>query len=568
MPIDLIRAPGHDRRRSLGWLAVRWIEALCIHGPGDVVGRRMHLAFPDAIPLSNELVELLVDSYALDASGRRLYDSVFYSRPKGANKSGLAAWIACFEALGPARFDGFAEGGEVYEFLGFRYVYEKGEPMGRPVTYPFLRVMATEEKQASNVYDALQYNLEHGPLRMAFDRAGDIGNQRVILPDGGEIRADTASSAAKDGGRETWVCFDETHLYYTQQLIQMYETVTRNLAKRDAAQPWSFEPTTMYEPGRGSIAELAHEEAREIMVGTAKASRLLFNHRYAALDTNQDDDVSFEAGLRDAYGDAADYMDIRGIIDRRRSKRASPAYTAQFFLNQATQSGGKAIDITKWQANKREGVVIPHGSPITLGFDGSRTDDSTALKATDLRTGFQWTMGLWEKPENPKAADKWEVDEFDVDATVERAFRDYRVVRFYGDPSKWETAMSRWAGRYNHEEDESKAVVIKWPVQLHKRTAIAIKAYTNAIHDGDMTHDGNPRSEQHAANAYREVQNFRDDDGSPLWLVRKERPMSPRKIDDFYAGVLSWQARLDAIAAGALVEDGPSVYEERGLTIL
>ena len=35
-----------------------------------------------------------------------------------------------------------------------------------------------------------------------------------------------------------------------------------------------------------------------------------------------------------------------------------------------------------------------------------------------------------------------------------------------------------------------------------------------------------------------------------MWLIRKERSDSPKKIDAAIAAVLSWEARRDAIASG------------------
>jgi hypothetical protein len=52
------------------------------------------------------------------------------------------------------------------------------------------------------------------------------------------------------------------------------------------------------------------------------------------------------------------------------------------------------------------------------------------------------------------------------------------------------------------------------------------------------------------------------EDGEPLFVIVKERPMSPLKIDFAVAGVLSWQARQDALALGVKPEAG-SVYDER-----
>ncbi|CAO0836172.1 hypothetical protein SMICM17S_07179 [Streptomyces microflavus] len=88
----------------------------------------------DPVRHGDEYTGFVVDCYAVDDNeGRLLYDSAFFSRPKGCDKSGLGARVGLFEALGPARFAGWAEGGEVYRDpwgLGFEYTYEPGEPMG------------------------------------------------------------------------------------------------------------------------------------------------------------------------------------------------------------------------------------------------------------------------------------------------------------------------------------------------------------------------------------------------------------------------------------------------------
>jgi hypothetical protein len=64
--------------------------------------------------------------------------------------------IECFEALGPCRFDHWAEPGEVSDW---GYEYEEGEPVGKPLTYVEALNVATEEGQAGNTYDAVYYML-------------------------------------------------------------------------------------------------------------------------------------------------------------------------------------------------------------------------------------------------------------------------------------------------------------------------------------------------------------------------------------------------------------------------
>ena len=532
---ERVLAEGHDRNRSLGRLGVRWMEHFLLHGPGDIQGSTLR-----EIPLSAELLGHTLDVYALDGEGKRLYDSVFYSRPKGADKSGHAARIGLFEALGPCRFAGWAQGGEVYEWMDFRYVYDAGEPMGRPVVYPFLRVMATEEGQTGNVYDSIYYNLREGPLREALKHPDDAGLTRIFLPDGAGagIYPSTASSASKDGGKETWCDFDETHLYILPELHRMYATVRRNMTKRRDAEPWSYETSTMYEVGRGSVAEKSHEWAGK------SPARFLFDHRQAPRDINLDDDEAVIAGLKDAYGDAASYMPLDRILTEIRDPRNELQDSIRYFLNQAHASTSNAFDLALWESLATKDYTVAPKSLVTLGFDGARRRDTTALVGTEVATGYQWVLGVWARPENADA--EWAVDEDDVNAVLAEAMRTFNVWRLYADPPYWETAISRWAGQYGDK------VVVEWYTNSYRRMAFALRAYSNAMADGDLSHDGSVLFAQHIANARRREMSFYDDEGKPLWIIEKERTGSPLKIDIAMAGALSYQAALDAVASGAL----------------
>lgn len=211
MPRTLVRAhTDADRSRSLGWLAVAWLEHFCVHGPGDVQG--------EPVRHGDEFTGFIVDCYAVGehpSNNHLLHDSSFFSRPKGCDKSGLAARLALFEALGPCRFAGWAVGGEVYTDpwnLGFRYVYAPGEPMGKPVRAPYVRCLATEEGQTSNVFDTIHYNLTGDPddaeaPLLSYVPGVDVGVDKVLLPGRGQIRISTASSSSKDGGKETFAVF-------------------------------------------------------------------------------------------------------------------------------------------------------------------------------------------------------------------------------------------------------------------------------------------------------------------------------------------------------------------------
>jgi hypothetical protein len=63
----------------------------------------------------------------------------------------------------------------------------------------------------------------------------DVGQTRTFLPDGGKIQPITAKAVSKEGGRESFAAFDESHLFITPELHRLHDT---NAAKRKVAEPW------------------------------------------------------------------------------------------------------------------------------------------------------------------------------------------------------------------------------------------------------------------------------------------------------------------------------------------
>jgi len=78
-------------------------------------------------------------------------------------------------------------------------------------------------------------------------------------------------------------------------------------------------------------------------------------------------------------------------------------------------------------------------------------------------------------------------------------------------------------------------------------------SYAAAIRAGDTTHSDDRVFAAHIANAHKFTLPAKDDQTppQPLWIIQKDGPTSPRKVDAAWAGAASWMARLDAVAAGA-----------------
>ncbi|WP_240322242.1 hypothetical protein [Micromonospora aurantiaca] len=494
-----------------------WIEKYCCHGPGDIAG--------EPIDMDKEWLKFLVECYRIDpVTGRRVYDEAVLSRPKGRAKSELAGWIGVAEMLS--------------DQVRFSHWDERGQPVGRAVRTPLGKCLATEESQAGNTFEVIAFICGEWGKDNHPDVYGAISGARnyqsataLYLPHGGEIRACTSGSASKDGGKETWVCADETHLYVLRELKSMYGTVSRNLGKRD--QPWLMQTSTAYRPGEQSVFEDTLTAWRK---GELSPS-VLMDHREAKGRIDLDDEAHTKSQLRQVYGEAAGWLDLDRIYRNMRDPRIcrDEAEAARYYLNRplSTKDAWIPLDVVERQA--KDEVVAP-GTAIALGFDGSLRDDATVLIGSVMETGFLFPVGIWAKPSGPEG-NWWEVPRSDVLAAVREAFGRYRVSRLYADPHEWRSDVDGLA------EDLGVERVISWETRRDVQMAAALDRLRTDLMNGSVWHSGDAVFVEHFGNAY-----VRRKGGHRL--VRKEHDQSARKIDCVVGAALAYEARADALAAG------------------
>ena len=315
----------------------------------------------------------------------------------------------------------------------------------------------------------------------------------------------------------------------------------RHLQQADA---WSLETTTATEPGTGSVAESTMEYAKSVAAGLASDARLFYFHREAS----DGHDLATEAGARaaviEAAGGTAEWRDIEAIVELWRDPTTDRAYWERVWGNRLVKSASRAFDVDQWHSRAKPDYIIPDGALVALGFDGAMFHDSTGLVATEVATGHQQVVGVWEQPYGPAGKD-WQVPEALVDDAVAGAFQRWKVWRMYCDPPYWDGWVAQWAGRYGKEK------VVEFRTNRPAIMSRVLQAYSTAIQTGQISHDGNEVFARHMANAYKQELKQRDEKGQPYWYIRKERSDSPNKIDLAMAAVLSWEARTDAITAGA-----------------
>jgi len=515
---------------SVGYEVLDQIEEFMCHGEGDIQGR-------DA-EVDDEMREHIIECYRIDpVTGRRIFNEAVLSRPKGRAKSEIAAWIATAEAFLRVRFDGWDA---------------NGQPVAKAVTSPLVKCLATEEGQAGNTFKTIAFIAGEWGQDNHPDIYGGASGVRsyqaasaIYLPHGGDIRRCTSGSASKDGGLETHVVADETHLYVLPETRDMYSTIARNMGKRYDADPWLQQTSTAYRPGEQSV----FEETLTLWRKGELSDRIYVNHREAKGKIDITDDEATLKQLNYVYGAAAGRIDMDRKLRDMRDPRICPdvATAARYFLNRpmSTKDAWIAKDVVERQMTT--GVVVAFGEKITIGFDGSLNNDTTVLRGCRMSDGFRFRIGAWAKPEGA-AGIGWDVPRLEVLAAIRQAHERYTVVRGYYDPHEWRSDIDALAIELGVER------VIPWETRRDVAMGAALDRLHADISTGVTFQCDDPLTLEHYGNAYVTHR-------GKLRLVRKEYPNSPRKIDSVVGDALAYEARADALTA---TPEKPALTRVRG----
>jgi hypothetical protein len=519
---------------TLGFLAADWVAAHCVVPDG---ANR-----DDPFVYSDWQLWNVVNHYRVKPTAKRgELATAFHNRrsqtvrPQKSGKSPFVASVVCVESVGPALFDGWARGGELYDCAehgcgcGWVYEYQPGEPMGHAWPTPLIQITAFSEEQTDNIYDALRPMIDRGPLH---DLIPKTGEEFIRLPNGGRIDTVTSNAQSRLGQRVTFVPQDETGIWLAQNgMVRVAETQRRGLAGMGGR---AWETTNAWNPAEDSVAQRTFESKSQDIFRDFPQTPSSLSYRNKA-ERRKIHRVVY-AGSPWVNLDAIE-AEAAELLEK------DPAQAERFFGNRVVTGSGAAFDIDRFKALAKPDWLPSRRSPIVLGFDGGRFDDTTSLVACDIATGHLWLVHVWAKPDEVDAED-WEVPESEVDAFVDEMFTTYRVWRLYGDPPYWESALSRWAAKYGEKR------VVGWATYRPRQMAEACRLFNTALVGGEFSHDGNADLVSHVGHACRRDLTIRDDKGHPLWVVQKERKRSPKKIDACVAAILAWVARLDAVKSG------------------
>jgi len=215
-----------------------------------------------------------------------------------------------------------------------------------------------------------------------------------------------------------------------------------------------------------------------------------------------------------------------------------PAQAERFYGNRIVAGLGAWITETLWDQYEVDGEFVPDGTAVAGGFDGSDTDDWTAIRL-ETQSGYRFTptYGPDHRPTYWNPAE-WggSIPRSEVSAAMSEIASKYRLRRFYADPRDWRTEIGEWALAYGDE------VVFEWTTGRIDQMFLALKRYRNDLSSGRNKHDGDKVAREHVINARMAAK-----PGQKYILVK---PDSHRKIDIAMADTLAHEAAADLSALG------------------
>ncbi len=423
--------------------------------------------------------DLLGGIFARRPDRRRRHRVALVGLPRKSGKSALSAGVA-LESLLTSR------GGEIYS-------------------------VAADKDQAKIVFNHARRMVMQSA---ALSARCKVYRDAIDIPETNSVyRCLSSEHYTKEGLSPTLVVFDELHAQPTDDLWN-----TMSLAMGARKDPLLLAITTAGvksdSTGQDSVCYRQFQYGQRVTAHEI-VDDTFFMAWWAANDTDRFDDPATWATSNPALGDLLDPEDMASAAQKTpeheyRTKRLNQwVSTAQAWLPQ-----GAWITCTA----PRE---IPDGTEVVLAFDGSYSNDSTALVVVvPGDRPYVDVVELWERPIG--ADHNWTVPILDVEDCIRAACRRWQVREIVCDPY-------RWARSYQILEDE-RLPVVEYP-QSPARMTPATQRFYEAVMNRSVDHSGDPRLARHLDNAILKV----DSRGS---RVTKEHRNSPRKIDLAVAAIM------------------------------
>lgn len=503
---------------TIGWFVLAWC--------GRWLQRRRGVPWR----FTDEQARWILWWYAVDERGEFAYRDGILQRLKGWGKDPVGACLCLVEAFGPCRF---------LEFDA------DGQPVATDCPDAWVQIAAVSIEQTKTTC-RLFPGLITAEAKATY---GIIVGKEHIYGLGGErfIQAVTSSPATLEGARSTFVLANETqHWTSSNAGHDMAAVIERNTTKSEDGAARTLRITNAYEPSQDSVAQRDREAWEMAQAGTAEDAGVM----YDSLEAPPDAPLTAEAApdvVAAIRGDST-WLNIRRICKSIVDLRNPPSRSRRFWYNQVVAREDAWADLADFDLCPTGTLQL--GDEIALFFDGSKSDDATALAGCRISDGLVVTLGLWQKPPG-RRGEGWTTPRPAVDDRVDEVFERYQVAAFWADPSHtrddetteryWDDTIDGWHRRHGSRiakelwavTGRDGAHAVMWDMASPQRTAAFTAAAERAatdIEEHTFLHDGDRRLRIHVRNAVRYSNRY----GVSLWKGHRE---SPRKIDLAVAAV-------------------------------
>lgn len=484
-PPKYLTQPSEDEYvNSRGEEVIDFAQALCKITKDSVAGYS-----GDPLIFRDWQKELTRNLFAVKDNGKLKHKIALIGLPR---KQGKSAWLSSIAlehlVLGP-------KGGEIYS-------------------------CAADRDQARIVFGTVKEMIRLEP-ELEFLQ---VYRDAIFNPKNGtSYRALSAEAFTKEGLSPTFVAFDELHAQPNRELFDVM-----SLAMGARQEPMLVAITTAGvktdSSGKDSLCYELYNYGKRVVSGEIDDPSFFFAW--------YEGDESIDYRTEDAWKIAnPGYDDICAADDFASAVLRTPE--AEFKtkrLNIWTSTQTAWLPSGTWEALEDKERLPESGEEVILAFDGSFSNDSTALVAWLLGGDKPHLMvvGLWERPVD--ADNTWHVPVAEVEQTIINTARDSRfnVREIVFDPARWQRTFMVL--------DEEGLPVVSYPNSAERMVPATQKFY-EAVVNQSFTHDGDERLARHIGNCVTK-QSSRG--------VMVSKSTSKRKIDAAVASIFGYDRATQA----------------------
>lgn len=389
---------------------------------------------------------------------------------------------------------------------------------------PEVLLTASSDKQAGRLFDTMTSFVRQSPyLSERFHIRDYIGE--LSRTDGlGKIMRMASDANRAHGYNPSLVIPDELHAWTTPTLKKAWAAFVTGGGARLATQVFAISTAgDAQDRESGILGQLidGNERCNDVerpsdaltISRNHEARTLVFN--YSAPTTSRSDVAAI------MKANPASWITERYIG----AQAVNPAVPDSEFMQLHgcvwAEAGDSWLPAETWDKCADPDRVVDSTVSVVLGFDGSATNDSTALIGCTIEdTPHLFVVGVWERP---STRHEWKVPRLEVERAVKNACATYDVVEFAADPPLWRTELETW------ELELRDITFVHYDTRQLATMGDACSRLYSAVVEQRVSHDGSPVLAQHIANC--KGKNTR-------WGMVVTKPKgSPHKIDAAVAAI-------------------------------